>query len=192
MMVPFQIRSGKPYPLKAFVGFGANYRMWPGSDSFKESLLNLDFLVNTDIFFTDTCQFMDLVLPAATTFERSELKHYNSKYLMLTSPVINPVGESRSDIEIMFDMAKHLGMGDLFWNGNVDAAIDDLMAPSGYTAEELRRIPFGNPGEESAEGGLQEVRKRGIPHPLRKNGDCFIHPERGRLRCHSRLQRPPV
>jgi len=41
--------------------------MWPGSESFKESLLSLDFLVNTDIFFTDTCQFMDLVLPAATT-----------------------------------------------------------------------------------------------------------------------------
>ena len=27
MMIPFQIRSGKPYPLKAFIGFGANYRM---------------------------------------------------------------------------------------------------------------------------------------------------------------------
>jgi len=36
------------------------------------------------------------------------LKHYNSKYLMLTDPVINPVGESRSDIEIMFDLARHL------------------------------------------------------------------------------------
>ena len=114
MMVPFQIRSGKPYPVKAFVGFGANYHMWPGSDFFKESLLQLDFLVNSEIFFTDTCEFMDLVLPAATSFERSELKHYNSKYLMLTSPVIRSVGECRSDFDIISGIATHLGFGDLF------------------------------------------------------------------------------
>jgi anaerobic selenocysteine-containing dehydrogenase len=168
MMVPFQIRSGKPYPLKAFMGFGANYRMWPGSDSFKESLLSLDFLVNTDIFFTDTCQFMDLVLPAATSFERSELKHYNSKYLMLTSPVINPVGESRSDIEILFDMAKHLGLGDLFWNGNVDAAIDELMAPAGYTAEELRKTPSGTRVKNPLKVGYRKYEKEGFHTPSGK------------------------
>jgi len=168
MMIPFQIRSGKPYPLKGFVGFGANYRMWPGSDFLKESLLSLDFLVNTDIFFTDTCQFMDLVLPAATSFERSELKHYNSKYLMLTSPVINPVGESRSDVEIIFDMAKHLGMVELFWNGNIDAATDELMAPSGYTAEELRRYPSGTPVKNPLRPGYRKYEKEGFHTPSGK------------------------
>jgi len=168
LAIPFQIRSEKPYPLKAFVGFGANYRMWPGSDFFLQSLLSLDFLVNTDIFFTDTCQWMDLVLPAATSFERSELKHWNAKYLMLTSPVINPVEESRSDVDIIFDIAKHLGLGELFWNGNFDAAIDELMAPSGYTAEELRRYPEGTYVRNPLQAGYKKYEKSGFPTPSGK------------------------
>jgi len=168
MMVPFQIRSGKPYPLKAFVGFGANYRMWPGSDFFKESLLKLDFLVNTDIFFTDTCQFMDLVLPAATSFERSELKHWNSRYLMLTDPVIKPVGESRSDFEILCGIAKHLGQGDLFWNGDLDAAINELMAPSGYTAAELRKYPAGTFAKNPLKFKYKKYEKSGFSTPSGK------------------------
>lgn len=168
MAIPFQIRSGKPYPLKAFIGFGLNYRMWPGSDFFKESLLSHDFLVNTDLFFTDTCQWMDLVLPAATSFERSELKHWNSKYLMLTSPVINPVGESRSDIEIIFNMARHLGLEDLFWNGNFNAAIDELMAPSNYTAEELRKCPEGTYVRNPLKPGYKKYEKSGFPTPSGK------------------------
>jgi len=168
MMIPFQIRSGKPYPLKAFIGFGANYRMWPGSDFFKESLLKLDFLVNTDIFFTDTCEFMDLVLPATTSFERSELKHWNSKYLMLTSPVINPVGESRSDFDILCGIANHLGLGELFWNGNLDKAIDELMAPSGYTAAELRKYPSGTPVKNPLKPGYKKYEKSGFSTPSGK------------------------
>ncbi len=168
MMIPFQIRSGKPYPLKAFVGFGANYRMWPGSDFFKESLLKLDFLVNTDIFFTDTCEFMDLVLPAATSFERSELKHWNSRYLMLTSPVIDPVGESRSDFDIICGIGKHLGMGDLFWNGSLDAAINEMMAPSDYTAAELRKYPSGTPVKNPLKPGYKKYEKSGFATPSGK------------------------
>jgi len=168
MAIPFQIHSGKPYPLKAFLGFGANYRMWPGSDFFKESLLKLDFLVNADIFFTDTCEFMDLVLPAATSFERSEIKHWNSKYVMLTSPVINPVGESRSDFDILCGIAKHLGMGELFWNGDLDAAVDEIMAPSGYTAAELRKYPGGTFVKNPLKPGYRKYEKKGFPTPSGK------------------------
>lgn len=168
MVIPFQINSKKPYPLKAFIGFGLNYRMWPGSDFFKESLLKLDLLVNADIFFTDTCQWMDIVLPTTTSFERSELKHWNSKYLMLTSPVIDPVGESRSDIEIIFDMAKQLDMEDLFWNGDFDAAIDEIMAPSGYTAKELREYPGGNYVRNPIKSGYKKYEKTGFPTPSGK------------------------
>ena len=111
---------------------------------------------------------MDLVLPAATSFERSELKHWNSKYLMLTSPVINPVGESRSDIEIIFDMARHLGLENLFWNGNFDAAIDELMAPSNYTAEELRKCPEGTYVRNPLKPGYKKYEKSGFPTPSGK------------------------
>jgi anaerobic selenocysteine-containing dehydrogenase len=168
MVIPSQIKSGKPYPLKGFVGFGANHKMWPGSDSFKESLMSLDFLVNTDIFFTETCQFMDLVLPAATSFERSELKHWNAKYLMYTSPAIPPVGEARSDFDILCGIAKQLGMGELFWDGNLDRAVDEIMAPSGYTAEELKKFPAGTFVKNPLKPGYKKYEKSGFPTPSGK------------------------
>jgi len=41
--------------------------------------------------------------------------------------------------------------------GIFDAAVNELMAPSGYTAEELRKYPEGNARKKPAEAGLQEV-----------------------------------
>jgi len=59
MMVPFQIRSQKPYPIRAMLAFGLNYRMWPGSDFAQQSFKKLDFLVDVDLFMTDTAKLAD-------------------------------------------------------------------------------------------------------------------------------------
>ena len=64
MMVPFQIHSQKPYPIRAMLAFGLNHRMWPGSDFARESFKKLDFLVDVDLFMTDTAKLADVVLPA--------------------------------------------------------------------------------------------------------------------------------
>ena len=69
-----QIREEKPYKLRALVGFGLNHRIAPGSDRLAEALKTLDFLVDTDLFLTDTAKLCDIVLPVCTSFERSELK----------------------------------------------------------------------------------------------------------------------
>ena len=67
------------------LGFGLNHRMWPGQDFMEESLKKLDFLVDVDLFMTDTAKLADLVLPACTSFERSELKFYPQQYVIWTS-----------------------------------------------------------------------------------------------------------
>jgi anaerobic selenocysteine-containing dehydrogenase len=168
MIIPFQIQSGKPYPLKAMLGFGANYRMWPGSDFLKQSLLKLDLLVFTDFFMTDTCEFGDIVLPAATHFERSELKHWDAHYLMLTQPVIQPLGEAWSDVKIIMELAKKLGLGDQFWNGDFDASVNEVMRPSGYTVEELRRHPSGLRADNVLPVEYKKYEKKGFPTPSGK------------------------
>jgi anaerobic selenocysteine-containing dehydrogenase len=86
----------------------------------------------------------------------------------LTSPVINPVGESRSDFDIVCGIAKHLGMGELFWNGDFNAAVDELMAPSGYTAEELRKYPAGTSVRNPVKSGYKKYEKTGFPTPSHK------------------------
>ena len=168
MVIPFQIQSGKPYPLKALIGFGANYRMWPASDFLKQSLLKLDFLVFVDFFMTDTCEFGDILLPAATHFERSELKHWDTHYVMLTQPVIPPLGEAWSDAKIIMELAKKVGLGEQFWNGNFDASVDEIMRPSGYTSDELRRHPSGLKVDNPLPVEYRKYEKKGFPTPSGK------------------------
>src|SRR4029079_10039543 len=54
-----------------------------------------------------------------------------------------PIGEARSDTEILFDLASRLGLGDQFWNGDIDAAYRAQLAPSGITLDRLRAEPGG-------------------------------------------------
>jgi len=143
MHVPFQIRSGKPYPLRAMVAVGMRHRMWPASDFMAESLKKLDFLVNVDLFMTETSALADIVLPACSSFERSELKVWSENHVMWTQPVIEPLWQSRSDAEIIFDLARRIAPEDLLFQKGYEANIDWLLEPTGLTVNELKKHPEG-------------------------------------------------
>ena len=70
--IPDSVLEARPYQTRAIMGFGLNYRMWPNSLRMKEALLKLDFFVDTDLFMTDSAKLADIVLPAASTVERSD------------------------------------------------------------------------------------------------------------------------
>lgn len=143
MHLPFQIHSGKPYPVKALLGFGLNHRMWPDSEGFLESLDKLDLFVNIDLFNTDSCKYADIVLPACTSVERSELRCYGMGYIVYTQPAIAPLYDSRSDPDIMFDLAARLGIDDPLWKAGYEASIDWILEPSGLTTAQLKEHPGG-------------------------------------------------
>ena len=73
---------------------------------------HLDFFVNTDLFMTLTCKYADIVLPACSSVERGELKAYQGGYLTFTKQVIAPLYESRSDVDIMCDLARVMDLDD--------------------------------------------------------------------------------
>ena len=143
MQLPYQIRSGQPYPIKALLGFGMNYRMWPDSEGLRQSLNMLDFFVNIDIFMTDTCKMADIVLPACTSLERSELRCYPMGYIIFTQPVIEPLYESRSDVDIIYQLAEKLGLEDELFAAGYETSIDYILEPSGITVAELKKHPAG-------------------------------------------------
>jgi anaerobic selenocysteine-containing dehydrogenase len=145
MNLPAQILSGQPYPIKAMIGFGLNYRMWPDSEGFLASLAKLDLFVNVDLFMTDSCKHADIVLPACSSAERSEFRCYSYKYAILTQPAIPPLYQSRSDVDIMFDLANRLGLDDPFFKAGFEASLDWILSPSGLTSEELKKHPAGMP-----------------------------------------------
>jgi anaerobic selenocysteine-containing dehydrogenase len=143
MHLPHQIQSGKPYPIRAMVGFGLNHRMWPGSDFMAESIQKLDFFVNVDIFATESTNLADVVLPACTSFERSELKIYPQRHVIWTEPVIRPQWESRSDAEIIFDLAKRMVPEDKLMKKGYEAAINWMLEPTKLTIDKLKKYPAG-------------------------------------------------
>ncbi len=143
MHLPAQIRSGKPYPVRGLIGFGLNYRMWPDSNGFLNSLEKLDLFVNVDLFLTDTCKYADIVLPACSSVERSELRCYGMGYIIFTQPAIAPLYESRSDVDIIYELAVRLGLDDPLFKAGYEASIDFVLEPSGITISELKKHPGG-------------------------------------------------
>jgi anaerobic selenocysteine-containing dehydrogenase len=143
MHLPYQIRSGDPYPLKALIGFGMNYRMWPDSRGFLESLQKLDFFVNVDIFMTETCRHADIVLPACTSVERSELRCYPMGYIIFTQPAIPPLYDSQSDVKIIYELATRLKLDDPLLMSGYETCVDWILEPSGISVPELKKHPGG-------------------------------------------------
>ena len=144
------ISTEKPYPVRAVVAFGGNV-LTANGDTMRgrEALRKLDFFVQIDIFETPPGRLADILLPASTPWEAFFLKttfegnEKTSSYVQLMPGVIPPLYESRPDIRIMFDLAVKLGMGDRFWNGDIEAAYNYQLEPSGITVGDLRKNQGG-------------------------------------------------
>ena len=54
-----------------------------------------------------------------TAFEH---RRQGKTHLQYRPAVVEPLAERRSDTWIIFELAKRLGFGDKFWNGDIDAA----------------------------------------------------------------------
>jgi anaerobic selenocysteine-containing dehydrogenase len=134
MDLPRQLQTGEPYALRGLVAFGLNHRMWPDPKGLLSALDKLDFICDVDLFATDTSKYADIVLPACGSVERSEMRAYPEQYVILTQPVIDPVGESRSDTDIIFGLASKLGLDDPLLNpagskGGVEASAAGAQTP---------------------------------------------------------------
>lgn len=144
------ILEEQPYAIKGVVGFGANLLVAHAEGRRgRKALAALDFYVHADLYMTPTAEMADIVLPVASAFEREALKlgfeisAEAQSFVQLRRPVVAPLGEARSDTAMIFDLACRLGLGSRFWEGDVDAAYRDLLAPSGLSLETLREHPGG-------------------------------------------------
>ena len=144
MFLPnYILDSDKPYPIKAIIGFGLNHRMWPDTNGFEKALKELDFFVNLELYMTDTNRFADLVLPVCTTFERSEFKSYPGGFVIHTLPVIEPLGDSISDVDFIFELSKYLELEDDFLLAGYETCLDYILEPAGLTMNELVKHSSG-------------------------------------------------
>ncbi|HVP20262.1 MAG TPA: molybdopterin-dependent oxidoreductase [Anaerolineaceae bacterium] len=144
------ILEHQPYGVHALVGFGANLLL-AHADALRgqEALAKLDFYIHCDLFMNPTAEMADIVLPVASPFEREalkigfELNQESMARVQLRQRMVPPRGECRSDTEIIFELARWLGLGERFWNGDIEAAYRYQLAPSGISIETLRAQPGG-------------------------------------------------
>lgn len=136
------IQSGRPYPIKALFGAGLNIMFFPNSSRLVENLKKLDMIIVSDYFHTPSTQLADIVLPIASWLERQILVT-NPGYVNLVEPAIDPVGESWPEWKIFSELAKRLGFGDEFWNGDFERCVSHILEPSGISLEELKQHPEG-------------------------------------------------
>jgi anaerobic selenocysteine-containing dehydrogenase len=106
------------------------------------------FTVVFEQVMTDTAKYADVVLPATTFLEHYDIaKGYGAYHLHLVQPVIDRVGEARSNHEVFRDLGARLGQNDA----------DDDTGEAGALMEAISRLPV--------EHGSAVIERRRAPAP---------------------------
>jgi predicted molibdopterin-dependent oxidoreductase YjgC len=80
----------------------------PDAKHIEEALQKLDFFVVQDIFLTETAQFADVILPAATCAEKDGTFTNTERRVQRVRKAVEPVGESKPDWQIICDVARRM------------------------------------------------------------------------------------
>ena len=96
--------------LKAMYLFGEEISMVDSNANFVAGALSkLDFFVVQDIFFSESCKFADVILPASPSLEKEGTFTSTERRMQRLYQVFEPLGDSRPDWRIIQDVANRLG-----------------------------------------------------------------------------------
>lgn len=140
------ILDEKPYPLKMLVVQSGNPAVtMTDSNRVRKAFEKLDFLVVIDLLMNRTAKFAHVILPASSCFEETQLNraYMRNSPAVLQNQVIECVGGSMPDSQIVFELARHLGLEKEFPWKTAEEALDYHLAPSGITVDLLRENPNG-------------------------------------------------
>lgn len=123
-----------------------------------EALRRLEFRVVVDQFLTDTAREADLILPAKTMFEQTDvIGAYWHPYIQLRQKVLEPAGEVKPESEIYWLLAGRLGIPEDQVRGRIPGPTDEeveaflereLQPFEELSLERLREGPVLPPGHE--------------------------------------------
>lgn len=81
----------------------------PDQNHIKEALKKLDFLLVQDIFLSETAEFADVVLPAASFAEKDGSFTNTERRIQRINKAIDPIGDSKADWQILMEISTLLG-----------------------------------------------------------------------------------
>src|SRR6204780_4667918 len=126
--------------LKAMYLFGEEMSLVDSNANFvSDALPKLDFFVVQEIFFSETCQFADVILPASPSLEKEGTFTSTERRIQRLYQALEPLEDSRPDWIIIQDIANRLGAG---WKYEHPSQIYDEIAAltplfAGVTYERL-------------------------------------------------------
>ncbi len=136
----------------------------PNQNAVRRGMARPDlFTVVHELFFTDTTDYADYVLPATTFLEHTDIQGaYGHYFVQLSQQAIEPPGEARSNVWLFGQLAQRMGF--------TEECFRD-------TPEEIIRQALGaGPDEHSTNAGMEEMtleelkRKGHIPLGFHKGG----------------------
>jgi anaerobic selenocysteine-containing dehydrogenase len=133
--------TGKPYPIRAMYSQGSNMVLaYANSKMVLEAIQSLDFFACVDFYHNETDRWADVILPAATWMERdfvtcSDQVSPDSAHLQQKTV---QVGECRSDVTILNDLAGRLGFADRMFTSD-ESFMDFLLQPAEMNFKDFKR-----------------------------------------------------
>ncbi|HEY8446648.1 MAG TPA: molybdopterin oxidoreductase family protein [Thermomicrobiales bacterium] len=143
-------------PIKALYVFGANpVTSSPNAGLIVRGLMRDDlFTVVHEQFLTDTARYADIVLPATTQLEQTDLhKPYGHRHLQYNQQAIPPRGEAKSNWTVMRLLAEAMGYDEPWLRQTPEEIIAEVLDATraknpllaGITLERLQRegtVPY--------------------------------------------------
>ncbi|MEN8137487.1 MAG: molybdopterin-dependent oxidoreductase [Bacteroidota bacterium] len=130
----------------------------PDTNKNTEAFRKLDFVVVVDQFMTDTAREADIILPAKSMFEQSDIiGSYWNPYVQLKQKVVNPPDEVKPESEIYYELTRRLNFDSDVIEKNFpapnDEAIDKWLNKyldkyKDLSLEKLKQGPILAPGLE--------------------------------------------
>lgn len=113
----------------------------PNTNSIKEALKKVPFVVVADNLMTSTALYADLVLPVTTVFEDVSLNvGVRSNYAHFMDKAVEPPGEAKPDYWIITELAKRFGVSTDF-DKPIEEHIKYMLEGTGLTVEQLKQGP---------------------------------------------------
>ncbi|GGG04152.1 molybdopterin oxidoreductase family protein [Paenibacillus abyssi] len=138
-------------PIRSLYVYNSNPALVaPNAGKVRQGLEREDlFTIVHDLFLTETARYADIVLPATSSFENTDLYHsYWHHYVQIQQPVIAPYAESKSNVEVFRLLAQAMGFEEpAFQDTEADMIRQALDYPSnpnmaGITYERLAEEQF--------------------------------------------------
>lgn len=135
--------TGKPHKVRVLLCVNDPVGAMQDTEKTRNAVMNVDFIVKTDLWMCPTAQVADIVLPAASYLERDEVHtEFYTGFYRAVGKVVEPVGECRDEKEVFSDIAKRVGVEMPFPMDTVKEFLDYILKNSGMTFEEAKKHEF--------------------------------------------------